>query len=159
MESFGQIRTDEIVKKSITVNGVCYKWDIKLFIKEPNCEYLYAFDGKNGFLTTLIQKDIIPSPYWIKGIFYNRVGYLCVKDIKEIIYEPCYINHSLKDDCIMISYGNPITWTENSLGYKDYDCDIKVWGREIIDVLKGAEKHSHYDISKIKEQIWQKCCG
>ena len=66
------------------------------------------------------------------------------------------INHSLRDDCIMISYDKPIIYTIDKYGRKDYQCDERVWGVDIIDVLVYAEKYSDYDISEIIEQMWQK---
>lgn len=134
-------------------------YTIRLICQDKDEQRIYAFDNQHNSFTSLFKTDLLlylPLDKWVKGMFYGQIGYLCVEDIKEIIYEPCHINHSLKDDCIMISYGDPITWIESKWGYKDYKCDIRVLGREIIDVLKGAEKHSHYDISKIKEQMWQK---
>lgn len=139
-------------------------YTLRLVCKDKDKQRLYAFNSKHNPFINLIETDILqylPLEKWVKGMFYGKQsylyeGYLCVEDIKEIIYEPCYINHALKDDCIAISYGNPIAWQEDNYGYKYYKCDIKIYGREIIDVLKGAEKYSNYDISKIKEQIWQK---
>lgn len=137
------------------------KEDIKWFPKEHEHRYveldndcLFAHYKNGTYATKLTPKDL---PNWyIYGRYYKRWGYMNSKGIKDIVYEPMKINHSLRDDRIMISYNEPITFIKDSWNYKDYKCDEIVWGCEIIDMLVYAEKYSNYNISGIVEQIWQK---
>ena len=135
--------------------------DIKWFPKENTIKYtklnnncLYAFYKKGVYPTKLTPKDL--PPWYVYGRFYKRFGYINTKGVKDIVYKPMKINHSLRDDCIMISYDKPIIYTIDKYGRKDYQCDERVWGVDIIDVLVYAEKYSDYDISEIIEQMWQK---
>ena len=135
--------------------------DIKWFPKEHTHKYtrldnnyLYAHYKNGTYNTKLTSKDL--PPWYTYGRFYKRWGYLNTKGIKYIKYKPMKINHSLKDDCIMISYGEPIISTKSILDFEWYNCDETVWGSEIINVLVYAEKYSNYDISGIIEQIWGK---
>lgn len=137
------------------------KEDIKWFPKEHTHRYtkldndcLYAFHKNGVYNTKLTPKDL---PTWyVYGRYYKRWGYINTKGIKDIVYKPMKLNHSLRDDCIMISYDKPITYVIDRYGYKDYECDERIWGNEIIDVLVYAEKYSKYVIDDIIEQMWQK---
>lgn len=92
-------------------------------------------------------------PEWfVYGRFYKRFGYLSTKGIKAMRYVPnWHSNHFLKDDHLQISYDK----TESELG--DYWEDTTwVWGSEILDVLKGAQIYSNYDIAPIICQLKKK---
>ena len=68
-----------------------------------------------------------------------------------------WINHFLKDDCLLISYSGKIEEHPDSIGFEKYSgVDERVWGNEILDVLKGARMFSEYDIAPIMEQIREK---
>lgn len=50
-----------------------------------------------------------------------------------------WINHFLKDDCLLISYGGKIEEHPDSTDFEKYSgVDERVWGNEILHVLKGA---------------------
>lgn len=92
-------------------------------------------------------------PEWfVYGRFYKRFGYLSTKGIKALRYVPnWHSNHFLKDDRLQISYDK----NESELG--DYWEDTTwVWGSEILDVLKGAQIYSNYDIAPIICQLKEK---
>ena len=68
-----------------------------------------------------------------------------------------WINHFLKDDCLLISYGGKIEEHPDSTDFEKYSgVDERVWGNEILHVLKGARMFSQYDIAPIIEQIREK---
>lgn len=92
-------------------------------------------------------------PEWfVYGRYYKRFGYLSTKGITALKFVPnMYTNHFLKDDRLMISYGKH----QNELD-DDEKYDTWVWGTEILDVLKGAQIYSNYDIAPIIYQIKDK---
>lgn len=92
-------------------------------------------------------------PEWfVYGRYYKRFGYLSVKGIKALKYVPnMHTNHFLKDDRLMISYGKQQIELDDDEKY-----DTWVWGTEILDVLKGAQIYSNYDIAPIICQIKDK---
>lgn len=90
--------------------------------------------------------------------YYKMWGFLSTKDITDLWYIPnLWINHFLKDDCLLISYGGKIEEKADDRIYDRYSgVDERVWGNEILAVLKGAEKFSGYDIAPIVEQVREK---
>ncbi|MCX4292075.1 MAG: hypothetical protein OSJ36_09840 [Odoribacter sp.] len=100
---------------------------------------------------TKIYASELPE-WFVYGRFYKRFGYLSTKGIKAVRYVPnWHSNHFLKDDHLQISYDK----TESELG--DYWEDTTwVWGSEILDVLKGAQIYSTYDITPIICQLKEK---
>ena len=113
----------------------------------------------SGQRRTKIYEYELPE-WYLRGTFYRREGYLSVKGITDLLYVPnMHINHFLRDDYLLIAYGGKITPNndfetypyEKYLGY-----DERVWGGEILDVLKGARKYSDMDIAPIIEQIKKK---
>lgn len=80
------------------------------------------------------------------------------KGITDLQYIPnLWINHFLKDDCLLISYSGKIEEHPDSIGFEKYSgVDERVWGNEILHVLKGARMFSQYDIAPIIEQIREK---
>lgn len=108
--------------------------------------------------TKIIEEDL---PEWyVKGRYYKRHGYLSAKGIKYMKYIPNKVfNHFLKDDCLLISYNEPITENPNRSGYS-YDryigWDHEVRGISLLNILHAAVVYSDYDISEIKEQLKDK---
>ena len=106
--------------------------------------------------TKIVEEDL---PEWyVFGRYYKMWGFLSTKGITDLRYIPnLWINHFLKDDCLLISYGGKIEERPDSIDFDKYSgVDERVWGNEILDVLKGAEKFSGYDIAPIVEQISEK---
>lgn len=106
--------------------------------------------------TKIVEEDL---PEWyVFGRYYKMWGFLSTKGITDLRYIPnLWFNHFLRDDCLLISYGGKIEEHPDSIDFDKYsDVDERVWGNEILDVLKGAEKFSGYDIDPIVEQIREK---
>lgn len=110
------------------------------------------------YRTKLYEYDL---PEWyLQGCYYKLRGYLSTKGIVDMLYIPnMHINHFLKDDCLLVSYDRKIR--ENPEGhrwlYEKYiGWDERIFGSEILGVLKGAQKYSDYDISAIIDQIKEK---
>jgi len=109
--------------------------------------------------TKIMAKDL---PEWyIFGRYYKCWGYLSVKGITDLVYVPnMTFNHFLKDDYLFIAYGGVIKETESTeYGYVrkiHSGFDERVWGSEILEVLKGARRFSNYDITGIIQQIKEK---
>lgn len=106
--------------------------------------------------TKIVEQDL---PEWyVFGRYYKMWGFLSTKGITDLRYIPnLWINHFLRDDCLLISYGGKIEEHPDSIDFEKYSgVDERVWGNEILDVLKGAEKFSGYDIAPIVEQIREK---
>jgi len=123
---------------------------------------LYSIENEDGTLfyenykTKILEEDL---PEWyVFGRYYKRWGFLSTKGITDLQYIPnLWINHFLKDDCLLISYGGKIEPNPDPGSYDKYiGADERVWGNEILYILKGAEKFSGYDISEIVEQIREK---
>ncbi|MCG4658283.1 hypothetical protein L0N06_17730 [Flavonifractor plautii] len=106
--------------------------------------------------TKIVEEDL---PEWyVFGRYYKMWGFLSTKGITDLRYIPnMWINHFLKDDCLLISYGGKI---EEKPGSSDCDkysgVDERVWGNEILNVLKGAKVFSGYDIAPIVEKLREK---
>lgn len=111
----------------------------------------------SGHHKTKIVEEVLPE-WYVFGRYYKMWGFLSTKGITDLLYIPnLWINHFLKDDCLLISYGGKIEEHPDSIDFDKYsDVDERVWGNEILDVLKGAEKFSGYDIAPIVEQIREK---
>lgn len=111
----------------------------------------------SGHYKTKIVEEDLPE-WYVYGRFYKMWGFLSTKGITDMLYIPnLWVNHFLKDDCLLISYGGKIELNPDDESYDKYiGVDERVWGNEILNVLKGAEKFSGYDISAIVEQIREK---
>lgn len=111
----------------------------------------------SGHHRTKILEEDLPE-WYVFGRYYKMWGFLSTKGITDLKYRPnLWINHFLKDDCLLISYGGRIEEKANSSDFDKYSgVDERVWGNEILHILKGAEKFSHYDIAPIVEQIREK---
>lgn len=125
------------------------------YVSLPNgC--LYA----NGKYPTKITEDELPD-WYIYGRYYKRFGYMSTKGIVDMIYEPClWINHFLKDDRLVISYTGKIEKIQdpnsNYITYIYSNEDESVYGNEILDILKGAEMYSGFNISGFVPQLKNK---
>ena len=130
------------------------------FYYEANDGYLYT--GRRHRKTSLKPEDL--PEHFVYGRYYKQFGYLATKGIVDVKYRPSrFSDHFLKDDCLMVSYSQPIQVKEE---YKDADyiplwegyenVDEIIWGGDIVSVLQGAQKHSGYDIVPILEQIKEK---
>lgn len=111
----------------------------------------------SGHHRTKIAEEELPE-WYVFGRYYKMWGFLSTKGITDLRYVPnLWINHFLKDDCLLISYGGKIEEHPDSGHFDQYSgVDERVWGIEILNVLKGAEKFSGYDIAPIVEQIREK---
>jgi hypothetical protein len=124
--------------------------------------YVESGDGTlfSGHHRTKILAEDLPN-WYIYGRYYKCWGYLSAKGITDLLYIPNkFTNHFLKDDCLCITYGGKIK--EDALlggasAFEKYSgFDERVWGSEILSILKGAQLHSNYDISGIIRQLKEK---
>ena len=111
----------------------------------------------SGHHKTKIKEEDLPE-WYVFGRYYKLWGFLSTKGITDLQYIPnLWINHFLKDDCLLISYGGKIEEHPDSTDFEKYSgVDERVWGNEILHVLKGARIFSEYDIAPIIEQIREK---
>ena len=111
----------------------------------------------SGHHKTKIKEEDLPE-WYVFGRYYKLWGFLSTKGITDLRYIPnLWINHFLKDDCLLISYSGKIEEHPDSIGFEKYSgADERVWGNEILHVLKGARMFSQYDIAPIMEQIREK---
>lgn len=124
--------------------------------------YVTNEDGTlfSGHYRTKIKPEDLPE-WYLHGRYYKRWGYMSTRGITDLAYLPSrFSNHYLKDDCLFISYGGSITETSdpNASPYERYQgWDERVWGNEIITILRGARKYSGYDIEPFIENLkWKK---
>lgn len=124
--------------------------------------YVTNEDGTlfSGHYHTKIRPEDLPE-WYLYGRYYKRFGYMSTKGITDMLYIPSrFSNHYLKDDCLLISYGGSITEvTDPELSaYERYQgWNERVWGNEIITILRGARKYSGYDIQPFIEKLrWKK---
>lgn len=114
---------------------------------------LFARDRKSK-----VREEDLPE-WYIYGRYYKRFGFLKTKGITDLKYCPNkWVNHYLKDDCLYIAYGGKITEkTDGTDKYERYvGWNERIWGNEILDVVKGARDYSHYDITEICQQLKEK---
>lgn len=111
----------------------------------------------SGHHKTKIKEEDLPE-WYVFGRYYKLWGFLSTKGITDLQYIPnLWVNHFLKDDCLLISYGGKIEEHPDSTDFEKYSgVDERVWGNEILHVLKGARIFSEYDIAPIIEQIREK---
>lgn len=111
----------------------------------------------SGHHKTKIFEDDLPE-WYVYGRYYKMWGFLSTKGITDLLYVPnLWVNHFLKDDYLLISYGGKIEPNPEINSFEKYTgFDERVWGNEILAVLKGAEKFSGYDISGIVQQLREK---
>ena len=114
----------------------------------------------SGHRKTKIQATDLPE-WYVYGRYYKCWGYLSTKGITDLLYIPNrFSNHFLKDDCLYIAYGGKIKEAElqaHDFSFERYiGFDERVWGGEIISILKGARMYSGYDISSFIQQLKEK---
>jgi len=133
-----------------------------LVFKNNNWRYVENADGTlfSGHHRTKILAENLPA-WYIYGRYYKCWGYLSAKGITDLLYIPNkFTNHFLKDDCLLLSYGGKITENaalEYRSSFEKYTgFDERVWGNEIIAILKGARLYSGCDISGIIQQLKEK---
>ena len=135
--------------------------DIKF--RNRHWQYVRSEDGTlfSGPYRTKIKPEDLPE-WYVYGRYYKRFGYMSTKGITDLLYVPClFSNHYLKDDCLLISYSGKIREIEIPEGevrFEHYEgWDERVWGSEIVKILKGARMHSGYDIEPFIEKLkWKK---
>lgn len=130
---------------------------------DGHLRYVTNEDGTlfSGPYRTKIKPEDLPE-WYLHGRYYKRWGYMSAKGITDLLYIPSrFSNHYLKDDCLLIAYGGKIT--ENTNPERDfflekYDgWDERVWGSEIVTMLRGARKYSGYNIAPFIEKLkWKK---
>lgn len=126
-------------------------------------QYVRSEDGTlfSGPYRTKIKPEDLPE-WYVRGRYYKRFGYMSTKGITDLLYIPSrFSNHYLKDDCLLISYGGKIREAEipeRATIYERYEgWDERVWGSEIVGILKGARMYSGYDIEPFIEKLkWKK---
>ena len=114
----------------------------------------------SGHHRTKIKPEDLPE-WYLFGRYYKRFGYMSTKGISDMVYIPSrFSNHYLKDDCLLIAYGGSITELSDSnlSPYERYQgWNERVWGNEIITILRGARKYSGFDIQPFIEKLkWKK---
>lgn len=137
-----------------------YTTEIRVF-RDHQFHIVESDDGtlfSKHYRTKILPEDL---PEWyVFGRYYKLWGYMSTKGITDMRYVPNKtVNHFLKDDSLYISYGGVIedapasdtSYYNRYIGY-----DEVVWGREIISILRGAQKYSNYDISSFVQSIKDK---
>lgn len=124
--------------------------------------YVRTDDGTlySGVHRTKIKPIDLPE-WYLYGRYYKRFGYMSTKGITDLVYIPSrFSNHYLKDDCLLVSYGDKITEItdpEKSVYERYQGWHERVWGSEIVTILRGARKYSAYDITPFIEKLkWKK---
>lgn len=133
--------------------------DIKMV--DGHLRYCKNEDGTlfSGPYKTKIKPEDLPE-WYLHGRYYKRWGYMSAKGITDMMYIPNLVfNHFLKDDCLLIAYGGKIAEDKPEERfrldrYSGYD--ERVWGSEILTMLRGARKYSGFDIKPIIEEVRQK---
>lgn len=129
---------------------------------DGHLRYVTNDDGTlfSGPYRTKIKPEDLPE-WYLHGRYYKRWGYMSAKGITDLVYIPSrFSNHYLKDDCLLISYGGSITETSDpnlSPCERYQGWNERVWGNEIITILRGARKYSGYNIEPFVEKLkWKK---
>mgnify|MGYP001040688798 FL=1 len=114
----------------------------------------------SGVFKTKIKPEDLPEWYFY-GRYYKRWGFLSTKGIVDMVYVPLLLFDTfLKDDVLLVSYHNKIEevpppeekkYLPSFERYRGYD--ERVYGSEIITILKGAREYSGYDITPIIKQM------
>ena len=116
----------------------------------------YLFSGQ---YPTKIKADDLPE-YYLYGRYYKRWGFMSTKGITDLLYIPnLFTNHFLKDDILLIAYGGKITIKNPNANFifdKYEGMDERVYGSEIVTILKGAKVYSGYDITSFIAAIKDK---
>ena len=130
--------------------------------QDGNLRYITNEDGTlyAGNQKTKIKPEDLPE-WYIYGRYYKCFGYMSAKGITDMVYLPSrFSNHFLKDDCLLVAYGGKIEEKNDGCTYSRLDrhtgFDERIWGGEIVSILKGARKHSGYDIAPFIDAIREK---
>lgn len=130
-----------------------------IVFRDHRYQYIRNEDGTlfSGQHKTKILPQDLPE-WYVYGRFYKCFGYLSAKGITDLLYVPSrFSNHYLKDDALYIAYGGKIQQTMPTEYQTMHDClsgfDERIWGNDMIDILKGARAYSNYDISGIIRQL------
>ena len=126
-------------------------------------QYVRSEDGTlfSGSYRTKIKPKDLPE-WYVYGRYYKRFGHMSTKGITDLLYIPNrFSNHYLKDDCLLISYGGKIREVEipegGTISERYEGWDERVWGSEIISILKGARIYSGNDIEPFIQKLkWKK---
>ena len=74
----------------------------------------------SGHHKTKIKEEDLPE-WYVFGRYYKLWGFLSTKGITDLRYIPnLWINHFLKDDCLLISYGGKIEEHPDSTDFEKY---------------------------------------
>ena len=85
--------------------------DKKLYKEENEDETLFS-----GRYKTKMKSEDLPE-WYVYGRFYKRFGYISTKGITDMVYIPnLWINHFLKDDFLLVSYGGKIELVDDRKG-------------------------------------------
>lgn len=128
---------------------------------DGHLRYVRNEDGTlfSGPYKTKIKPEDLPE-WYMYGRYYKRWGYMSTKGITDMVYLPNLVfNHFLKDDCLLIAYGGKIVEDKPEERRRlDRYCgyDERVWGNEIITILRGARKYSGIDIKPYIEEVRKK---
>ncbi len=120
--------------------------------------YVTNEDGTlfSGHYRTKIKPEDLPE-WYLYGRYYKWFGYMSTKGITDLVYIPSrFSNHYLKDDCLLISYGGSIMGASgpNASSCEWYQgWNERVWGNEIITILRDARKYSGYNIEPFIEKL------
>ena len=142
------------------INSTWYSYD-KFIFQNGKLENRRLPDNclwsKSKYKTNITAKDLPES--FIYGRYYKRWGYIDTANVKDILYVPNKIfNHFLKDDCLIISYDGDIEPIKSEddcyITYKNES--YRIYGNEIINILKGVREYSNLDIDRQIMQIKDK---
>ena len=107
-----------------------------------------------GQYNTKITKDDLPE-WFVEGIIYKTYGYISAKGVKSLRYQPFFLNHLYRDDCLYISYDKEITGSGFHACYDNYDHFLS--GHMILSFLDAVKKYSpEIDVSRIEEELAEK---
>ena len=130
--------------------------------KDDHLCFITNEDGTlfSGNHKTKIMPEDLPE-WYIYGRYYKCFGYMSAKGITYMVYLPSrFSNHFLKDDCLLVAYGGKIEEKNDGSTYSRLDrytgFDERIWGSEIISILKGVRKYSGYNIDSLTEKIREK---
>lgn len=137
-------------------------WIQRIGRKDGHLCYITSDDGTlfSGNHKTKIKPEDLPE-WYVYGRYYKCFGYMSAKGITDMVYLPSkFSNHFLKDDCLLVAYGGKIEEKNDGCTYSRLDrhtgFDEHIWGNEIVSILKGARKHSDYNIEPFIEALREK---
>lgn len=122
-----------------------------------NRRHVYGKDNTlfaYGIYPTKIKVEDLPD-YYVYEYSSGGYRYFKTKDIVDLVYVPCYNNHSLKYDRLYISFKKKINTrkAENRTWIKYEEYDYLMWNHLIVTIVAGAEKYSNLNVDEIKKAI------